>query len=168
MKPKPLPPYDLVSTYINYDPQTGQGIWKLSPANNVKIGSPVGTFRKDYLVVRFKGKTYPAHRLFWLLNTKTDPLILIDHIDGNKTNNVFANLRLATYSQNGMNRSATKTNKLNIKGVCWDSKANKYKSSIRVNGKAKHIGYFADLESAIAARKLHEQQLFQEFAFVKS
>jgi len=165
MKPKPLPLHDFLATYIEYNPETGQGVWKRSPANNIKAGATVGTIYKNYLVVRFKGKSYPAHRLFWLLQTKTDPGdFLIDHIDGNKSNNAFSNLRLSTFSQNGMNRPATKVNKLGIKGVCWDAKARKYKSSIRVDGQARHIGYFDDLDLAIAARKLHEQQTFKNFA----
>ena len=168
MKAKPLPPYDLVSAYIDYNPETGQAIWKRSPANNIKVGTPVGTFHRGYLVVRFKGKSYPAHRLFWLLQTQEEPDQLIDHIDQDKANNAFANLRLVDYSQNGMNRNATKANKLGIKGVCWDAKGNKYKASIRVNGVAKHLGYFSDLELAIQARKNYEQQLFQTDSFLQS
>lgn len=85
--------------------------------------------------------------------------MLVDHIDQNKTNNVFSNLRLATYSQNGMNRDATKSNKLGMKGVCFDAKVGKYKASIRVNGKHKHLGYFDNPDCAFAARKTFENNL---------
>jgi hypothetical protein len=165
MKPKSLPPYELVAYFIEYDSISGQGTWKVSPANNIKAGSSVGTLYRGYLVVRFKGKSYPAHRLFWLLQTGSEPTGLIDHIDTDRTNNAFSNLRLATSSQNAMNRGATKANKIGVKGVCWDAKAKKYKASIRINGKAKHLGYFDTIHEAANVRRLHEQQIFGSFAF---
>ena len=167
MKPKPLPPFELVNTYIDYNPDTGEAIWRKSPARNIKVGSPVGTYHRGYLVVRFKGKSYPAHRLFWLLRTGEEPTELVDHIDQNRANNTFSNLRLVTNSQNGMNRGPTKANKLGVKGVCWDAKANKYKAYIQINGKKKHIGNYVDLESAINARRSFELQIFGTFANLK-
>lgn len=156
MKAKPLPPLELVADFLDYNPETGTATWKKSPARNIKVGSTAGTIYKGYIVIRFKGKSYPAHRLFWLLQTGEEPSQLIDHIDQNKANNAFSNLRLVSYSQNAMNRGATKASKSGVKGVCWDSKANKYKASIRINGKAKHIGNFDTLESASAARASFE------------
>jgi hypothetical protein len=166
MEPKPLPPYKLVSNFIDYDPISGLGTWKVSPANNVKAGSPVGTLHCGYLVVTFKRKSYPAHRLFWLLQTGLEPDGFIDHIDNNKTNNAFSNLRVATCSQNGMNRGATRANKIGVKGVCWDAKVDKYKAQIKINGKVKHLGYFDTIEKAADVRRLYEQQIFGSFAFV--
>jgi hypothetical protein len=63
-----------------------------------------------------------------------------------------------------MNRGATKANKLGVKGVCWDSKACKYKAYITINGKKKHIGNFTDLESAVDARRSYEAEIFGAFA----
>jgi hypothetical protein len=165
MKPKPLPSREIVGNFIDYDPETGNATWIKSPARNIKAGSPVGTINRGYLVVRFQGKSYPLHRLCWLLETNQDPAeSMVDHIDGNRLNNAFANLRLCNNSQNGMNRGATKANKLGVKGVCWDRTACKYKAYIQISGKKKHIGNFADLESAIDARRSFEAEIFGTFA----
>jgi hypothetical protein len=165
MKPKPLPNREIVGNFIDYDLASGLAIWSKSPARSIKAGSPVGTIYRGYLVVRFQGKDYPLHRFCWLLATNQDPGdLMIDHIDGNKLNNAFANLRLCTKSQNGMNRGATKANKLGVKGVYWDAKACKYKAQIKINGKTKHIGYFADFELAVHARRSSEAEIFGTFA----
>ena len=165
MKPKPLPKREIVADFISYDLQSGLATWIKSPARNIKIDSPVGTVYRGYLVARFQGKSYPLHRLCWLLATNQDPGdLMIDHVDGNKLNNAFSNLRLCSNSQNGMNRGATKVNKLGIKGVCWDAKACKYKAHIQIDGKKKHIGYYTDLESAVNARQLFESEIFGPFA----
>lgn len=165
MKPKPLPSVDIVREFIMYDCGSGLALWKKSPARNIKAHSPVGTIHRGYLVVRFQGKSYPLHRLIWLLETGEDPgEFMVDHIDGDRLNNAFENLRLCSNAQNGMNRGATKANKLGVKGVCWDKKAGKYKAHIRIDGKKKHIGNYSDLQSAIDARRSFEIQFFGDFA----
>ena len=165
MKPKPLPSREIVASFIEYDLASGVAVWIKSPARNIKAGSLAGTIHRGYLIVRFQGKSYPLHRLCWLLATSQDPNeLMIDHIDGNRLNNAFANLRLCSNAQNGMNRGATKANKLGVKGVCWDAKACRYKAYITINGKKKHIGNFTDLESAVDARRSYEAEIFGAFA----
>ena len=165
MKPKPLPKQENVANFIAYDLESGLATWRQSPARNIKAGSSVGTIHRGYLVARFQGKSYPLHRLCWLLATNQDPGdLMVDHVDGNKLNNAFSNLRLCSNAQNGMNRGATKANKLGIKGVCWDAKASRYKAHIQINGKKKHIGNYADLESAVNARRSFEAEIFGTFA----
>ena len=44
---------------------------------------------------------YLAHRLAWLYVTGSWPSQDIDHIDGDPTNNRFANLREVTHQENG-------------------------------------------------------------------
>ena len=71
--------------------------------------------------------------------TGVDPLDLhVDHIDRNIRNNSFANLRLATESQNQANRIS--------KG--WTKIGNRYQVQIRVNGKQIHIGMYTTPEEA--------------------
>lgn len=58
----------------------------------------------------------------------------IDHIDRNPLNACKSNLREVTPTQNSYNSKS--------KGYYYDKKKGKYKSSIRINGKLKHIGSF--------------------------
>ena len=45
----------------------------------------------------------------------------IDHIDGDKLNNLDSNLRFVTHAQNGKNLKLLKRNKSGYKGVSWDN-----------------------------------------------
>lgn len=84
----------------------------------------------------------------------------VDHIDGNGVNNQRTNLRLCTHAQNLYNRGAPTSNKSGYKGVSWHSGAKRWRSTIMVNCKQTHLGFFKDPKDAHlayceAARKLH-------------
>ena len=106
------------------------------------------------------------HRIIWVYHYDTiSSNLQIDHIDGNKTNNMIENLRLATHSQNKSNNKRVYCNsKSNILGVHWSKTKRKWVSQIRKNKKAIHLGCFVNQEDAIAARKAAELQYFGEFA----
>lgn len=89
--------------------------------------------------------------------------MLIDHISGNKLDNRRSNLRIATKSQNGMNRKVNLNNKLGVKGV--DLFQGKYRATININLKRIHLGYFNTIEEAAEARRRAEEFYFGEFAY---
>ena len=64
--------------------------------------------------------------------------LVVDHINNIKTDNRLVNLRLIT------NRENTSDNKGKNKytGVYFDESRNKYRATIYVNGKRKHLGRF--------------------------
>ena len=69
----------------------------------------------------------------------------VDHIDNNKINNNVENLRWCNSSQNMLNRENYSYNREGVpekkfKYVSWDKQAKKWKGSIRINGKLKHVG----------------------------
>ena len=57
--------------------------------------------KDGYAQFSIKGKIYLLHRFIFGAK-KGDPIV--DHIDGNKLNNVISNLRFSSYSQNAQNR----------------------------------------------------------------
>ena len=60
-----------------------------------------GSIRNGYNRVFIKAKHYSAHRLIWeAYNGKIPENLIIDHIDGNKSNNALDNLRLVSQSEN--------------------------------------------------------------------
>lgn len=82
----------------------------------------------------------------------------IDHIRENSRNdNRKKNLRIATRTQNNMNR-----NKI---GVHIVKKTNKWQAGITVNGQYHHLGVYDNKEDAIAARKRGEEQYFKEYSY---
>lgn len=146
-----LPPAQDLWELFDYKPLTGELVWKVRKSTKVDIGKPAGTREKSgYLAIQIAGFRYKAHRLIWRWVTGTDPLPMeVDHINQNKNDNRYQNLRLATRNQNRYNISAYKCNKLGVKGVCLNGKAsNKYRAQIRIDGKKVHLGTFSSLEEA--------------------
>ena len=88
----------------------------------------------------------------------------VNHIDHNRTNNNVSNLRYATDSENCQNCSMTPRNTSGAIGVCFNPKNNKWKSTIKVNGRQKHLGYFVLKEDAIRVRQEAEILYFREFS----
>lgn len=89
-------------------------------------------------------KRYLTSRLAWFYMTGKWPENLIDHRNGDGTDNRFLNLRQATSSQNNHNRKVGK-------GYHWHTKSGKWVAMIRVNYKQIHLGGFKTEEEARAA-----------------
>ena len=137
---------ELCNQLFNYC--DGELFWKINAANNVKIGYKAGfanTF--NYRIVGINGKNYKIHRIVFLMHYGYLPRIL-DHIDGNRSNNKIENLREANFIQNAQNAKIQKNNKSGFKGVSWDKNNNKWRVCVSIDGKQKHIKFFDDLELA--------------------
>jgi hypothetical protein len=101
-------------------------------------------------------KTIYMHRL--LLD---NPDCYVDHINHNTLDNRKENLRLASPSESARNRRIMKSNSSGYKGVSWNKNARKWVSSIYVDRKCIHLGYFENIEDANiayrnAAKKYHK------------
>lgn len=95
----------------------------------------------------------------------TDPLILVDHWDRVSLNNQEYNLRIATRSQNSMNRERNSTYRSSIyKGVQWIKALNKWYAKITIDGKVIPLGYYSFEVDAAIARNLAEIKYFGEWA----
>ena len=162
----PMPPYDELSGHLKYDPCTGLGTWLVSRRNQTRAGTTAGSISSTgYILIIFKSKSYKAHHLSWFLQTGHDPgQLTIDHIDQNKLNNKFSNLRLATKSQQQHNRSDRLDNKSGHRGVIWQKSRQMYEAYISINGKQIHLGRYKTFEQAVAARQAKEFELHGEFS----
>lgn len=164
MKAKPLPPLKELKEFLDYNPDTGLITW-IKPKQKVKVGQVAGRSVDGYIQIAFKYRCYFAHRLAYYMYHGVDPLEkLVDHIDGDKSNNKIKNLRLASSSQNQMHRvNLASNNTSGVTGVFWYKTFKKWKALIRVNGKTKHLGYFINKEDAIKARREAEIKYYGEF-----
>lgn len=82
----------------------------------------------------------------------------------NALDNRRANLRLATKSQNQMNRRIQRNNTSGFKGVHLFKRTGKFRAYIMVQGKEKHLGYFATAEEAHVAYVKAAVEIHGEFA----
>ena len=102
----PLPSSERLRHLFAYDPDTGILSRRVSTAPNARKGQPVGSkHNAGYLQMQVDGKKYLAHRVIWRLVTGDDPGELeVDHKNGDRSDNTWGNLRLATKSQQRGNR----------------------------------------------------------------
>ena len=87
-----------------------------------------------------------------------------DHADRNPLNNRKNNFRLATKSQQCMNRNKFKNNTSGVTGVGWRDREQKWCAYIQMNGKTKSLGYYDEKNDAIQARLNAESKYYGEFA----
>jgi hypothetical protein len=133
--------------------------------NSVKPGDVAGHLTaQGYWRISVDGRRYLAHRLAWLYVHGEWPAAQIDHVDLDKSNNRFANLREATNAQNKANTRARKDNTSGFKGASWDKRSGRWRARICVVGKDSHLGFFDSAETAHAAYCQAANEAFGEFA----
>lgn len=89
---------------------------------------------------------------------------IVDHINHNKLDNRKRNLRLATYSQNGMNSICQIKEMVGVKQTGKGS----WQSFIYINNDRIYLGSFDSLEKAKEARKKAEDEYFKEYSYKNS
>lgn len=160
-----LPPLDQakLTTLFRYDPLTGI-FTRIVGRGGAKAGDVAGTVMDDgYIQICIDSRCYAAHRLAWLYMTGKWPTEQIDHWDTDHGNNRFANLRDVSDGVNKQNiRKAPAGKKYSeLLGAQWCKQRQKWKSSIRVEGRIKHIGFFetdaAASEAYVAAKRLFHE-----------
>jgi hypothetical protein len=160
-KPNQLPSVDEIKKELWYEKQTGVFRARFANAKS-KAWRIVGRKEsKGYLQVKINNRMYMAHRLAWMYETGQDPTLLnmqIDHIDRDKTNNAFANLRLVTNKQNSENRNVNSRSKTGIRGVYMEK--DRFVAEMCNNYKKIKLGRFTTLDLAKAAVEKARRDLF--------
>ena len=151
---------------LHYDPRTGEFIRRITLSSRAIAGSRVGAPNSEgYRFVKIDGILYRCHRLAWLYVTGEWPENQIDHINGNRADNRFENLREATTSQNSHNRRGPNVdNRSGALGVCWHKAAKKWHARIAVECRRIDLGFFDDFADAVSARRAAEKKHYGEFA----
>ena len=123
-----------------------------------------------YVSGRIEGKFSYLHRLVLerVIGRSLLSNELTDHINGDRMDNRRCNLRLATDSQNMMNRRKQENTSSPYIGVVYFANAAKrvkrWKAYIVVNKKQKTVGYFHTAIEAAKARDEAAKQYYGEFA----
>jgi len=154
---------DLLNELFWYDEVIGELRWKVKHGRG-RVDSVAGCIqREEYRSVGVNGKLYPVHRLIWTMVVGEIPDgYVIDHIDGNHSNNMITNLRLATPGENSRNRRNQSNNTSGAKGVSFDKQSGKWKVQIMKDGKVTSA-LFATKELAESFVRQARELLHEDF-----
>jgi hypothetical protein len=176
-KPLKLPSREILEKLLKYHPSIGKlfwrerdiglfnagpndSVWRICNAWNSKhAGSEAGYVSSEgYRCVTIFGYTYKAHRIIWKMMHGEEPLH-IDHINGDRQDNNFINLRSVSQAENNKNASIRSTNTSGVTGVSWVKSSEKWRVQIRNSGVDVTIGTYANFDEAVIARKAAEKAL---------
>jgi hypothetical protein len=180
MATRTLPDITYIRECVDYDPATGVFVWRERPSNHFphpkahkwwnckfagKIAGSGSSDRNNQRRLCFSHIRIKAHRAAWMLiHGKPVPDIL-DHIDGDPTNNRIANLRPATHTQNVAN-SKGRNGKSGVKGVSIRTRgrSTRFLAHIGSGNSYRALGYFATLEEAAKTRREAAEYLYGDYA----
>lgn len=163
---------EYIKSRIDYNPDTGEFVWKERtrkeyPHDNFRTtwnkkhaGKVVGHVMKNgYRDISVDHMRFTAHRLAWFFVTGYFPKEDIDHVNRDRDDNRFCNLREATRSQNLRNASLRSDNKSGVKGVSFDKKSGRWSVRMWNNDRIyQYLGAYDTLDEAkdVAERKRRE------------
>lgn len=102
---------EFLESRLSYDPDTGDFRWKVAKGGK-RVGDSAGSINdQGYLLIRINKVIYRAHRLAWIIMTGSSSEKELDHIDGNRSNNRWSNLREVTRIENKRNLGRVTSNK---------------------------------------------------------
>ena len=112
----------------------------------LKPGTRAG-YKQVILYKERKHKTHKIHRLVaehYIPNPENKKCV--DHINRIKTDNRLENLRWATVSENGQNRTINKDNTSGHKYISYTKRDNKWKFEKRINKKKTQRGFKSKID----------------------
>jgi hypothetical protein len=149
---------------LEVDPTSASGLrWSVN-RRRVKAGDEAGCLNKTtgYYRVKINQRPYKAHRVVMAmtLGDQIPDELDIDHINNNRGDNRFENLRLVSSKDNSRKKLHRKGCSSRFKGVCWHKICKKFMAYIRVDGHRKHLGYF---DSEVEAAKAYDEAALKYF-----
>lgn len=167
--PNPLPELERLNLMLDYREDDGTLFWKEREAssfsqtgmmsgawqaelwNSKYGGKPAGSRQGGYHRVMIDGLSHMSHRVIWKMKTGSDP-VYIDHIDGDRGNNRFSNLRSVEHAINMKNKALYSTNKTGIPGVEYHERDKVWRAKIGVDGGQVQLGSYPTKHEATIAR----------------
>jgi hypothetical protein len=172
MATKELPSPDTLRQLLRYEPETGKLFWRERPESFFGTAHHCATWNTRYAgketFVTNQNKGYKAggvfdirllaHRVILAMVNDEWPAGDVDHINGIRSDNRLSNLRVVSRTVNMRNAKKPKTNTSGVIGVAWYAPRRKWRASIMVDKSSVHLGYFATMSAAVAAREAAERK----------
>ncbi len=155
---------EALRSMFSYDRETGVLTRKVASGYRGchRAGAVAGGARhRGYMAVSINKKNYYVHRIAAALMNGAWPDGVIDHIDGNPSNNRWSNLRIVSTQVNMQNmRRPTAANSTGFLGVSYDKSRDQYEGGVKA-GPVRSRRRFETAEEAHAyylteKRRLHD------------
>lgn len=139
-----------VEELLSYNPETGIFTWRKDRRAVAKKGDVAGSLDHGYIRIKLGGRKCNAHRLAWLMVTGSMPAGVVDHINGDRSDNRFCNLRDTTPKVNAQNRRSASKDKqfTDVIGPSFQTGRRKWLVNVKVDGKSRFVGRFDNLADA--------------------
>jgi hypothetical protein len=171
-----LPDQPTLRRLLDYDPETGELRWRARSSDLFAADAVRGrdvacrTWNRRYAGKPAFGKidnhgyragklfhvSRTAHRIIWKWMTGEEPPE-IDHINGDRTDNRWFNLRSVTTSLNRMNQRQSARNRSGVTGVHFEAAKGKWVACMQVSGRRFNLGCFDRFDDAVAVRRAAEK-----------
>lgn len=173
-KSNPLPSQEVLNKLLRYNEKTGKLYFQPRPLEffTAEGHSPAHSCAKwnsrwaekealtkinvGYRCGRLLYQYVLAHRVIYKMMTGEEA-VQVDHIDGNRLNNRWDNLRNVTSHENRKNAAIRKDSITGVTGVSWIAKEKRWQAHITVDSKNIHLGSFKYFDAAVEARKAAEK-----------
>lgn len=170
---KPIPSAEYLRTLLRYDPATGKLYWRERGREQFKTIKGWQTFdrffagkeaggvrgREKRVYLKLPEGVFMAHRIAWTMYHGSPPEHVVDHIDGDPSNDRINNLRAVSFAVNGRNRRAPSNNTSGVSGVSWYTRAARWRGNVRMDGKVVWQKFFKTLDEAAVATRAKRLEL---------
>lgn len=159
--------YQHFAEQLRYDPETGLFWWREAGRKRV-LNKPAGSKNNHgywTLGACVEGKflRVSGHRLAYFITVGSLPEE-VDHINNDRLDNRWVNLRECTVIENRRNRTSRKGSSSQFLGVHWCNTYKKWRASINSEGKYSTLGRFDCEKEAASHYNLAAMELYGEFA----
>lgn len=171
-----LPSPEILRQLLRYEPETGKLFWlprapdmfeetsgysrerRCQRWNSRHAGREALNHRssRGYLTGAVLGVSCKAHRVIWAMQTGEWPEN-IDHLNGERADNRWTNLRSVDHSENMKNRKLSPNNKSGVHGVYFAKSHQRWIARIVHNERRIGLGSYRNLEDAVKARREAEK-----------